>query len=785
MEGDADLKRLKTIINRMASLALSLSLLTCTGVSGTASAETAETDTAYHAGDVVTLTVSFKNIIIDNSEARLGAYDYIVDYDSEKVSLVDRSLNADQGFMCVYNTNESGQMKVCAVTESGLDGYSSYVKAKEAFSCDFTVMQDTSELGFDGCCSALAAFTMDNVGMRVLLQPDPSKQADVYSSFDVSLKQNETDSDESDLSKRFHAGDIINVGLQLNNIDEGEKLCSMNYDIAFDSELLKCENIMELDSQAAVCTNSPGHMNIAYASTNGIGNAFSANETRSYDFLTFKVIKDTDAIVISGGCTALSTLDEDGIIHVLINANKTEDNYTHLSIDDVICNHSEPETDSETSTDSAVDTSADANTDNSSVATDSDNSSAATDSDNSSAATDSDKPTPATDSDKPTPATDSDKPTPATDSDNSSAATDSDKPTPATDSDKPTPTTDSDKPKPTTDSDKPTPTTDSDKPKPTTDSDNSSAATDTEKPTPATDSDKPKPTTDSDKPTPATDSDKPTLATDSDNWSAATDTEKPVDTDSATDTEKSVDTDSATDTDSKETSDQAETSDTPGVPIETHDTPTDTDTEKDKDTDTDKEIVKDDIGYKVQDDDTAVITNFYTEDAEVVIPTVIDGKKVTRIDANAFRNNQNVQSVVLSENISEIGDNAFENCENLDEVVIGENVTSISETAFTGCSKLLIFGVRGSYAEEYAEANGIDFADMNNMFGDIDSSDDVDSSDALAALRYSAGLADLSRVEMIYGDVNEDEDVDSTDALYILRYSTELSSHENVGKPIR
>lgn len=93
---------------------------------------------------------------------------------------------------------------------------------------------------------------------------------------------------------------------------------------------------------------------------------------------------------------------------------------------------------------------------------------------------------------------------------------------------------------------------------------------------------------------------------------------------------------------------------------------------------------------------------------EIVIPDLIDGKKVTRIGEKAFAN-QPITSVVLPRFLKDIGFGAFSNCKRLKKVInlncdigndafkdcrqlskidIGEGITTIGNYAFGFCSSL-------------------------------------------------------------------------------------------------
>ena len=94
--------------------------------------------------------------------------------------------------------------------------------------------------------------------------------------------------------------------------------------------------------------------------------------------------------------------------------------------------------------------------------------------------------------------------------------------------------------------------------------------------------------------------------------------------------------------------------------------------------------------------ETGTVTGYSGESPMVVIPSYIsidnkDGTyssvKITAIDTNAFRNNNIIQGVILSDYITSIPNYAFENCENLKDIYASE-LTSIGDKAFSGCISL-------------------------------------------------------------------------------------------------
>lgn len=84
---------------------------------------------------------------------------------------------------------------------------------------------------------------------------------------------------------------------------------------------------------------------------------------------------------------------------------------------------------------------------------------------------------------------------------------------------------------------------------------------------------------------------------------------------------------------------------------------------------------------------TVVITKYLGNDADVIVPSEIDGKTVTLIDADAFRNNEKLKSVKLPDTLIGIGVEAFAFCKSLESVNIPEGIKDFSP-AFRGCEML-------------------------------------------------------------------------------------------------
>ena len=65
---------------------------------------------------------------------------------------------------------------------------------------------------------------------------------------------------------------------------------------------------------------------------------------------------------------------------------------------------------------------------------------------------------------------------------------------------------------------------------------------------------------------------------------------------------------------------------------------------------------------------TATITLYKGSKSKVTIPSKIGGKTVTAIGREAFRKNQNIETVIIPKTVKEIGWCAFADCEFLTKV---------------------------------------------------------------------------------------------------------------------
>ena len=88
------------------------------------------------------------------------------------------------------------------------------------------------------------------------------------------------------------------------------------------------------------------------------------------------------------------------------------------------------------------------------------------------------------------------------------------------------------------------------------------------------------------------------------------------------------------------------------------------------------------------------------------LTSIVIPNGVTRIGYYMFGECDNLTSITIPDSVTSIGNHAFSGCCSLSDIVIPRSVTSIEMTSVDG---LILHCYDGSYAEEWANANGIEY----------------------------------------------------------------------------
>ena len=98
--------------------------------------------------------------------------------------------------------------------------------------------------------------------------------------------------------------------------------------------------------------------------------------------------------------------------------------------------------------------------------------------------------------------------------------------------------------------------------------------------------------------------------------------------------------------------------------------------------------------YKVNSDNTCTITGRINFNSDVVIPSTINGHRVSGIgDYAFFVLNESPTSVYIPEGVTSIGIGAFKGCDLLTSITIPNSVNSIGGSAFSGCKRLTTISI--------------------------------------------------------------------------------------------
>jgi len=155
--------------------------------------ETPAPDAKYHAGDTVTVTVEVGGVQIDGAAAKLGAYNYDVNYNAAAVKYVSAT-DKTTGGMPLVNAAKEGVVKLATMAAMGLNEDFSGDKAP-VYVLTFEVTADTDDLGISGACTSLTAVTSDGSSTKTLVGVNNPDDPYTDLTYDVECPH-DTDSEE-------------------------------------------------------------------------------------------------------------------------------------------------------------------------------------------------------------------------------------------------------------------------------------------------------------------------------------------------------------------------------------------------------------------------------------------------------------------------------------------------------------------------------------------------------------------------------------------------------------
>ncbi len=92
-----------------------------------------------------------------------------------------------------------------------------------------------------------------------------------------------------------------------------------------------------------------------------------------------------------------------------------------------------------------------------------------------------------------------------------------------------------------------------------------------------------------------------------------------------------------------------------------------------------------------ENENSVCVLGIKTNDKIVSIPSTYKSKPVEVIKENSFKNNQNIESVIIGLNVTKTETSAFENCINLKSVYIPKSVKILENNVFKNSLELKIY----------------------------------------------------------------------------------------------
>lgn len=148
---------------------------------------TAKNTDGFSSGQTIVLDIRFGGININGEPAKIGAYDYWIEYDQSALEYVE-SVEQTKSDMQLVNDDEIGKLKIAHIAAMGFKDdftgkkkstYKVYFKAKKD-------MKDVKEMGITCKCPSLTAVSMDGKDTFTLINAKTPQ--DRYSEYSITAE---------------------------------------------------------------------------------------------------------------------------------------------------------------------------------------------------------------------------------------------------------------------------------------------------------------------------------------------------------------------------------------------------------------------------------------------------------------------------------------------------------------------------------------------------------------------------------------------------------------------
>ena len=122
------------------------------------------------------------------------------------------------------------------------------------------------------------------------------------------------------------------------------------------------------------------------------------------------------------------------------------------------------------------------------------------------------------------------------------------------------------------------------------------------------------------------------------------------------------------------------------------------------------------------------------------------GNGVSKLYSEAFGLCPALTKIVLSNNLTSIPEYAFADCTKLTDVTVYPSVTEIATNAFSYPAKTTMRGLKGSYAETYANDRGMTFETITSVYASmltVKFKNDYDGYEAAPSYTYTVNRSSL------------------------------------------